>query len=107
MMRKTKERIDELEAQVEHLTERVDKLRDDMYDDAFLSRVSYALQKVLETQQAITIKHYVEGKEVTTKLLRDEWAKLHQEETELSIVLDNIRNLKEKYNSPETEGVES
>lgn len=99
MMRKTKERIDELEAQVEHLTKRVDKLRDDICDDAFLSRVSYALQKVLETQQAITIKHYVEGKEVTTKLLRDEWAELHQEETELSIVLDNIRELKEKYDN--------
>lgn len=99
MMRKTRERIDELEAQVEHLIKRVDKLRDDTYDDAFLSRVSYALQKVLETQQAITIKHYVEGKEVTTKLLRDEWAKLHQEETELSIVLDNIRELKERYDA--------
>lgn len=99
MMRKTRERIDELEAQVEHLIKRVDKLRDDIYDDAFLSRVSYALQKVLETQQAITIKHYVEGKEVTTKLLRDEWAKLHQEETELSIVLDNIRELKERYDA--------
>jgi hypothetical protein len=54
---------------------------------------------VLETEQTITIKHYVEGKEVTTKLMRDEWAKLHQEETELSIVLDNIRELKEKYDN--------
>ena len=98
-MTRTRKRLEELEAQVEHLTERVDKLRDDIYDDAFLSRVSYALQKVLETEQAITIKHYVEGKEVTTKLLRDEWAKLHQEEAEVSIVLDNIRKLKEKYDA--------
>lgn len=106
-MARTRKRLEELEAQVEHLTARVDKLRDDIYGDAFLSRVSYALQKVLETEQAITIKRYVEGKEVTTKLLRDEWAKLHQEEAEVSIVLDNIRELKEKYNSPETEGAES
>jgi hypothetical protein len=98
---KTRKRIEELEAQIDFLGKRVDKLRDDMYDDddMFLSRVSYALQKVLETEQTITIKHYVEGKEVTTKLMRDEWAKLHQEETELSIVLDNIRELKEKYDN--------
>lgn len=98
-MARTRKRLEELEIQVDHLTKKVDRLRDDMFSDVLLSRVSSALQKVLETQQAITIKHYVEGKEVTTKLLRDEWAKLHQEETELSIVLDNIRELKEKYDA--------
>ena len=98
-MARTRKRLEELEIQVDHLTKKVDRLRDDMSSDVLLSRVSFALQKVLETQQAITIKHYVEGKEVTTKLLRDEWAKLHQEETELSIVLDNIRELKEKYDA--------
>lgn len=90
-------RLEEIEAQLEHLTQRVDRLRDSMYDDAFLSRVSYALQKVLDTNQAITITHYVNDKEVTTKLIRDELKQLYQEESELSTLLDNIREIKEKY----------
>lgn len=90
-------RVEEVEAQLEHLTDRVDRLRDSMYGDEFLSRVAYALRKVLDTNQAITITHYVNDKEVTTKLVRDELKELQREESELSTLLDNIRDIKEKY----------
>jgi len=96
-MARTRERLGELEAQVEHLIKRVDKLRDDMYDEAFLSRVADAMQEVLDTHQAITIRHYVDKKEVTTKLIKDELSELEQQQRELEWALKNVKEVREKY----------
>lgn len=96
-MARTRERLGELEAQVEYLAKRVDKLCDDMHDEAFLSRVADAMQKVLDTHQAITIRHYVDKKEVTTKLIKDELRELEQQQREIEWVLKNVKEVREKY----------
>ena len=96
-MARTRKRLGELEARVEHLTKRVDKLCDDMRNEAFLSRVADAVQRVLDTHQAITIRHYVDKKEVTTKLIKDELRELEQQQSELEWALKGVKEVRKKY----------
>lgn len=97
MKRKHKESIAEIESQIDVIRKNIDIIRNDIYGDEFISRVSYALQRILDTNQTISITHYVNDKEITTKLIRDELAELRQDESELSILLDNIKEMKKKY----------
>lgn len=99
-MLKTKKRLDELEAKVDHLIERVDRLRDDIEwidSDSLNSRVAYALQDVIEKHQAITIKHYLNDKEITTKLVKDELRELKQQQSDLEWTLKQVKETIEKY----------
>lgn len=86
----TKERIEELEAQVEHLTERVDRLADNVNGDGFMSRLAYAIQKVLDTHQYIQIRHYINDQEVTTKLIKEKSRELEQKKGDLERILKEI-----------------
>lgn len=99
-MLKTKKRLDELEANMEHLIERQDKLRDDfetlMVDDLRVE-VARALADVLEKDQALTIRHYLNDKEITTKLVRDEILELKQQQDELEWALKTTRDTLKKY----------
>ena len=99
-MLRTRERLDELEASVEHLIERVDKLRDDIRcidGDGLNARVAYALQEVLDTHQAITIRHYLNDKEITTKIVKDELRELEQQQGDLEYALKNVKEALKKY----------
>lgn len=97
MMRKTKERIDELETKVDHLIERVDNLRDDIHGNRFKAMVASALQDVIDTHQAITIRHYLNDKEITTKLVKDELRALEQQQSDLECTLENVKETIKKY----------
>lgn len=79
------ERISALE--INALEKENDKLED---EKDFQARVAYALQQVLDTNQAITIRHYIDDKEVTTKLLRDEVKELHRKHSDLKRLLGEI-----------------
>ncbi len=61
---KTKERIEELEAQAEHLTHRLDRLADNVNGDGFMPRLAHAIQELLDTHQYIQIRHYINDQEV-------------------------------------------
>ena len=99
-MLRTRKRLDELEAKVDHLIERVDKLRDDIRyidEDGLNARVAYALQEVLDTHQAITIRHYLNDKEITTKIVKDELRELEQQQGDLEYALKNVKEALKKY----------
>ena len=98
---KTKERLDELEAKVDHLIERMDSLRDYVYEGDFKKQVAYALQDMLDTHQAITIRHYLNGKEITTKIVKDELKELKQQQSELEWALEQIKDIRQKYENSE------
>lgn len=99
-MLKTKKRLDELEAKVDHLIERVDRLRDDIEwigSDSLNSRVAYALQDVIDKHQEITIRHYLNDKEITTKLVKDELKALEQQQSDLEWTLKQVKETIKKY----------
>lgn len=87
---KTKERIEELEAQVEHLTERVDRLADNVNGDGFMSRLAYAVQRLLDDHQYIQIRHYINEQEVTSKLIKDKTRALEQKKNDLERLLKEL-----------------
>ena len=99
-MLKTKKRLDELEAEMEHLIERQDKLRDDfetLMEGGLRVEVARALADVLEKDQAITIRHYLNDKEITTKLVRDELKELKQLQSDLEWALKITKDALKKY----------
>lgn len=99
-MLKTKKRLDELEAEMEHLIERQDKLRDDfvtLMEGGLRVEVARALADVLEKDQAITIRHYLNDKEITTKLVRDELKELKQRQSDLEWALKATKDALKKY----------
>ena len=79
------ERISALE--INALEKENDKLEN---EKDLQARVAYALQQVLDTNQAITIRHFIDDKEVTTKLLRNEVKDLHRKRSDLERLLDAI-----------------
>lgn len=87
---KTKERIEELEAQVEHLTYRVDRLADNVNGDGFMSKLAYAIQEVLNTHQYIQVRHYINDQEVNTKLIKEKSRELEQKKGDLERLLKEI-----------------
>ena len=80
-------RFEELAERINALDKELDKLKGEKDLEA---RVAYALQKVLDTNQAITIRHYINDKEITTKLLRDEVKDLHRKHSDLKRLLGEI-----------------
>ena len=94
----TRKELDELDAKIDLLERYVDKIREDMYEKGWLeSRVAYALERVLETHQGMTIKHYLGKKEITTKIVRDEVAELEQQQYELEDALERVKKITDKY----------
>ena len=80
-------RFEELAERINALDKELDEIKD---EKELQARVAYALQRVLDTNQAITIRHYIDDKEVTTKLLRDEVKNLHRKRLELERVLGEV-----------------
>ena len=80
-------RFEELAERINALDKELDELKD---EKELQARVACALQRVLDTNQAITIRHYINDKEVTTKLLRDEIKNLHRKRSELERVLGEV-----------------
>lgn len=96
-MLKTKKRLDELEARIDLIDRSLNNLRDYVYDDGFKSEIALALQEVLDTHQGMSIRHYVNNKEITTKLIKDELEELNQQQAELEWALKQIKNIRQKY----------
>lgn len=99
-MSKIKRRLEEIEANLAHFIERQDRLRDDF--DIFKTHdlraeVARALADVLEKDQAITIRHYLNDKEIATKLVRDELKELKQQQCDLEWTLKNVKETIKKY----------
>lgn len=96
-MFKTKKRLDELEAHIDLIDRSLDNLRDYVYDNGFKSEIARALQEVLDTHQGMTIRHYLNDKEITTKLVKDELKELKQQQSELEWALERIKDIRQKY----------
>ena len=99
-MLKTKKRLDELEANMEHLIERQDKLRDDfvtLMESDLRVEVARALADVLDKNQGLTIRHYLNDKEITTKLVKDELKELKQQQSDLEWTLKQVKETIKKY----------
>ena len=96
-MLKTRKRLDNLETNIERLERSVDDLRSYVYTDGFKSKIAYALQEILDTNQAITIKHYLNDKEITTKLVKDELRELEQRQSDLEWALKATKDALKKY----------
>ena len=81
-----KDRLDEIEGLIDLLDAKVSKLQDAIFTD-FDSRVAKAMQRILDVDQALTIRHYINGKEVVTKLIKEEIIELEAKQKELEKAL--------------------
>lgn len=97
-MRVKQKDLDEIIERIEILEKHVQRIREDIYEQGWIeSRVAYALERVLETHQGMTIRHYLGKKEITTKIVRDEVAELEQQQYELEDALERVKNITDKY----------
>jgi hypothetical protein len=78
------------------LVKRVDALDRELDGPYFDSRVAYVMQKVLDTSQAISVEHYINGQIVETRLIKDKLKELEQKRQELEKVLEDVDKQLEK-----------
>lgn len=80
-------RFNELAERMDALDQELDELKSGKY---FEARVAYALQRILETNQAICVKHYIDGQKIETKLLRDRLKELEAKRSKVELLLKDI-----------------
>ena len=100
-MRKLKE-IKELQERLDKLERRIDDARV-AFDDyqAFDAQVAHSIQRILNTHGAITVKHYLNDKEIKIELVKNQIKALDDESRDLERLLEQIKEIKKKYGHKE------
>ena len=94
--------IDEINAKIEHLEERLDNFRDKMQEPSDELK-SYIRKTVWESMQSwLNSGHQnmvttINGQFIETKLLRDKTRELQDKKRDLELVLERINETLEKY----------
>ena len=99
-MLRTKERLGELEAKVDRLYERVDRIVENIDEldnsvngGAFIANVGLAMRRVLDEDQTVEIKRYIDGKEVDIKVLKNVWKELEKKRYNAEVALEQINQV--------------
>lgn len=94
--------IKELQERLDKLERRIDDARV-AFDDyqAFDTQVARSVQRILNTYGAITVKHYLDHKEIKIELVKNQINALEAESRDLARLQKQIKEIKKKYGHEE------